>query len=271
LTKARTTDFAPLFTWRSAICDSGLAPTTRLVALVLSLHMNERGGSCWPSQVTLSAESGLSVRAIREHLNVLEDGGWLSVELDAKGFEKRGGGRKKTTHWVANVPVNPAPETGNEVPGNEQTRHMTTENPAYDDTNPAPPAGEVFRDHQEGAISLPAEPAQPPAKVDPTAAAKAVLNPWWENPDRRPMVSKYIAILKLVQAALEGGYSPEAITSALDSVRAFTAPSLEFELTKKPKARAPGAWSTIQEIMDRQRLEAAGERLPSPEQIGAPA
>ena len=70
-------NLSPLFTWRSAICDSDLQPTTRHVALVLSLHMNERGGSCFPSQPTLAKETGLTDRAVREHLLILNAKGWI--------------------------------------------------------------------------------------------------------------------------------------------------------------------------------------------------
>lgn len=70
---------SPLFTWRGAIADSGLPATTRHVALTLSLHMNERGGSAFPSHATLARESGLSDRAVGEHLRKLRDEGWLSV------------------------------------------------------------------------------------------------------------------------------------------------------------------------------------------------
>lgn len=68
---------SPLFSWRAAICDSTLAPTTRLVALTLSLHMNERGGSAFPKQATLARESGLSVDTVRDHLQKLRETGWL--------------------------------------------------------------------------------------------------------------------------------------------------------------------------------------------------
>ena len=52
-----------LFTWRSAICESGLPPTARHVALTLSLHMNERGGSAFPG-ATLLATDGAGINMI---------------------------------------------------------------------------------------------------------------------------------------------------------------------------------------------------------------
>ncbi len=68
---------SPLFTWRSAVVESDLPPTSKLVALALSLHMNERGGSCFPSQATLGRETSLHPRTVREHLAELEQAGWI--------------------------------------------------------------------------------------------------------------------------------------------------------------------------------------------------
>jgi hypothetical protein len=73
--------FQPLFTWRSAIVDSALSPQRRLVALVLSLHMNELGGSCFPSYATLARETGLSRRTVIRSVQDLVSGGWLGLEL----------------------------------------------------------------------------------------------------------------------------------------------------------------------------------------------
>jgi DNA-binding Lrp family transcriptional regulator len=73
-------EIAPLFSWRSAICESDLGPTTRLVALVISLYMNEMGESAFPSGATIAHKSGLSDRAVWTHIERLESEGWLSRE-----------------------------------------------------------------------------------------------------------------------------------------------------------------------------------------------
>src|SRR2546423_1648665 len=66
-------ELQPLFGWRSQLVepDSGLTATERHVALTLALHMNERGGSCFPSIRTLAREvrelvdEGQTVAALR--------------------------------------------------------------------------------------------------------------------------------------------------------------------------------------------------------------
>lgn len=89
-------DLRPLFSWRSAICESGLPSTTRHVALTLSLHMNERGGSCFPGLVTLAKECGLSRQTVVTHLDALQSAGWLT--------KTTGGGRGKASGWEATYP-----------------------------------------------------------------------------------------------------------------------------------------------------------------------
>ena len=90
---------APLFSWRSAICDSDLSSTQRHVALTLSLHMNERGGSCFPSVATLMDETGLAERTVREALKALSKAGWL-----VKKERSTGSGRQTSNEYQALVP-----------------------------------------------------------------------------------------------------------------------------------------------------------------------
>lgn len=72
-----TDRLAPLFTWRAAITESGLPPTTRHVLLTLSLHMSERGENAFPSVETLAHETGLSKRCVITQLQKGEDEGWI--------------------------------------------------------------------------------------------------------------------------------------------------------------------------------------------------
>jgi hypothetical protein len=84
------TALKPLFTWRSAIASKHgpKSPTTRHVLLTLGLHMNERGGSCFPSVDTLVGETGLTKRSVCTHLEIAERDGWIRRGLH--GFNGRG-------------------------------------------------------------------------------------------------------------------------------------------------------------------------------------
>ena len=88
----------PLFSWRGAIVSrqSDLQATVRHVALTLSLHMNEAGGSCFPSIATLVGESGHSERTVQRALRVLENEGWLAV--------RHGVGRGHPNIYTAEIP-----------------------------------------------------------------------------------------------------------------------------------------------------------------------
>lgn len=90
-----TATLSPLFTWRTAIAKSGLPPTVRLVAFTLSLYMNERGGSAWPSITTLADDSGLSVASVKRGTKALERAGFLICKRE-KGL---------STHYTATIPT----------------------------------------------------------------------------------------------------------------------------------------------------------------------
>lgn len=69
----------PLFTWRSAVASEfgPESPTTRHVLLTLGLHMNEKGESCFPSIPLLVIETALSERAVKSHIRIGADAGWI--------------------------------------------------------------------------------------------------------------------------------------------------------------------------------------------------
>lgn len=121
----------PLFSWRGALLDSNLAPTARLVALALATYMSDRGDSAWPGAQRLAHDTGLSERAVRLHLGVLVQTGWL--ELVRRGGVIRG--KHLGNEYRASIPpamlplhdVHPAPAAP------MQEMHPT---PAPDDHDP---------------------------------------------------------------------------------------------------------------------------------------
>lgn len=108
---------APVITWRSALVDGVDCSTCKLVGLVLSLYMNERGGSAFPSVRTLAGDCSLSESTIREHLNGhLHSQGWL-VLIKRGGLK---GDRRQANEWQASDPTGRWMGTG--VPHREPTR-----------------------------------------------------------------------------------------------------------------------------------------------------
>lgn len=107
---------SPLFTWRSAIVASKLTPTQKLVALALSLYMNERGGSAFPKVPTLCSETSLGETAVREALRALCEGGWLNV------VKRRSG---QPTEYEATIPCTPADGVHNSDCAHHEARLCT--------------------------------------------------------------------------------------------------------------------------------------------------
>jgi hypothetical protein len=68
-----------LFRWRWAVASHAgpPSPTTRLVLLALSLHMQDDGSGAFPSEATLASKTALSDRAVRTHLALAARDGWI--------------------------------------------------------------------------------------------------------------------------------------------------------------------------------------------------
>jgi len=110
-----STILSALFSWRGCVAskDSGLKPPVRLVALTLSLHMNEKGGSCFPSISTLVDESGLARSTVQDALHTLSDEGWLTITARTRD----NGGQTSNTYDATfparfELPRPPAREAG---------------------------------------------------------------------------------------------------------------------------------------------------------------
>lgn len=83
----------PLFTWRSAVA-SERGPddsTVRFVLLTLSLHMNEKGESCFPSLSQLAEETNLARATVSRKLKRARELGWI----DRKTFTRNGQHRRE--------------------------------------------------------------------------------------------------------------------------------------------------------------------------------
>lgn len=119
----RPTKIKALLNWRAAIASSDLPPTRRHVALTLSLWMNERGASAFPGATRLANDTGLNVSTVREHLNDLVRGGWLT--LVEKGGVK--GARRRANHYAAMIPAGfvPRPDAADDDPGDDPSSSPT--------------------------------------------------------------------------------------------------------------------------------------------------
>lgn len=75
-----------LFVWRNLLAsEEGPPSTTRLVLLALSLRMDTDGASCFPSVRSICVMTGLSNRAVIDHLDRAEREGWIRRESAGRG------------------------------------------------------------------------------------------------------------------------------------------------------------------------------------------
>jgi hypothetical protein len=68
------------FSWQHAILKSQLKPTTKHVCLTIGCHMAADGSGCFPSYATIAEESGLSRRAVIEHVCLAIEEGYLQLD-----------------------------------------------------------------------------------------------------------------------------------------------------------------------------------------------
>lgn len=79
----------PVVRWRKLMLgpDGPTSPTTRLVLLALATHMDNLGGSCFPSLDLLAKESRLSKRVVIFHMNLAHDECWFE-RTEHTGYAK---------------------------------------------------------------------------------------------------------------------------------------------------------------------------------------
>lgn len=79
--------------WKSAFMASELSPTTKLVLHTIGEHLDNNGRNARVSVGEIVHQSSLSSRAVRAHLRLAHDAGWLRIDLDDL-HPGRGVGRK---------------------------------------------------------------------------------------------------------------------------------------------------------------------------------
>ena len=125
----------PLFTWRSVVASKHGPgnPTTRHVLLTLGLYMSEKGDSCFPATRTLADCTGLSQRAVVEHLKTAAAAGWIGK----KERQMRGGKGWRRMEYFAIIPS--AAEAGYRGEPPSPPHGDDRRSPASGDDRPSPP------------------------------------------------------------------------------------------------------------------------------------
>lgn len=190
--KAPRDTLSPLFTWRSAICESDLQPMSRLVAFVLACHMSERGDSCFPKVETLAAEAGITPRSVSEHIARLVAAGYLG-----RSEHRRGPGRGTRVEYVATCPDATTTRAG--TTRAQTTRGRTTRGPVHDHPrfHDTTTRGEsAYEEHVSESVSRASGVASAPTKPSTDAARGTRL------PDPWPLTDAVRAIAQRVDPAM---------------------------------------------------------------------
>lgn len=237
------TKLLPLLTWRGAICKSNLPPTTRHVALTLSLYMSEIGDSAHPGPTRLANETGLCLRAVKTALSNLVAEGWLVV-VEQGGLR---GERRRANEYRAHIP-DPAlpldePRTTRAGDAPVQEMHPCTESTrASSSTTRAGDAGvPVQQVHPISSSNSPMNspitpptPSRPPAKKNKTPEPTPEFLAFWDVYPRR--VGKDPALRAWATAISRA--PAEAIIWGAESY----ARSCESNGTESQYIKHPGPW-----------------------------
>lgn len=241
---------SPIFTWRSAVADSDLPSTHKLVALVLSLHMTERGERAFPKNGTLARETSLGTTAVRTALASLTEDGWLLRDNTPRGpgmavIYAAQIPAKSPTPGVTSHAQSPTPEEGVGQHLASQGQHLTSERATPGDITPLNKTLEQDLEH----VATPAKNRDEPFEV---LCEVAEGSDYREISDAvRGSVNKALSILRRVPDAS----SPTALAQEIRR-RADNWPT-HFDATISAAAIAKH-WARLD------RPGPRGTRMPSP-------
>lgn len=131
------------WSWRQAILRSEMQATTRHVLLTIACYMNDMGEGAYPSVEQLVSATGLSKRAVIEHIKRAADAGFLSVSQH--GYR---GQRWKRNEYKALWPA----ETGDELP--EKGGYPDAPPPDEGGNRSAPPSAKVVTDDHHEVVTV---------------------------------------------------------------------------------------------------------------------
>lgn len=148
--RAKKSDGADRRAYRDAVRKSELRTPARAIVLALA----DRGMISWPSQEQLAKDVGMHPRTLRNHLPILERGGWLAIER-VPGH----GGRFGHNRYRLTIP---------------SKFHQRQKLPLDQRQNsPAPAANLAGHQRQTLPTNLIPEPEREPEKEEPGAQARA--------------------------------------------------------------------------------------------------
>lgn len=221
---------APLFTWRSAVASEHGPdkPTHRLVLLTLSLYMNEKGGSCFPSYDLLQEATGLARATVADAIKTAKEDGWLVVSKHGYAGQKwaRNEYRAalpealKKAVQKAVQPVNHLPEGSSNDDGRQFNTQRKAVQPVNSNSSKNSPENSTGGAHAFFSAELGYVPEYidrvTPTQPLPVAIYTAIVGRppnagWWPNitravPEHRAALRAWAETLMVWQATTEPGH-----------------------------------------------------------------
>lgn len=78
------------FSWQSAVIESDLGSSTKLVLLVIGSYMDLHGGGAFPSYATIAKKASLGRATVIRHVEIAASAGWLEKTVRTKRSDKTG-------------------------------------------------------------------------------------------------------------------------------------------------------------------------------------
>lgn len=98
--------------WLDAVWESDLPSNSKLIAAYLRKYLHGNKLMCYPSKIRIMAETGLTKKTVRKHIDHLEAEGWIKIKRSKGGTNnqytiqgKNVTGAKCTPIRVDNDPV----------------------------------------------------------------------------------------------------------------------------------------------------------------------
>lgn len=107
------------FSWQSAVVESALESSTKLVLLVIGTYMNQHGDGAFPSYATIAKSASLNRATVIRHIDLAVAAGWLKKGVRLRRSVKNGKLESDTNSYSVSFPLVAQDDQGVVAPGNQ--------------------------------------------------------------------------------------------------------------------------------------------------------
>jgi hypothetical protein len=194
-------------------------PTQVLLLIAMADWANDEGRGIWPSMARIAARARVSERTAQRHLKLLCEAGVIArdPELNDPRYTAIHP-RYRPSAWKLNLHVSRGDNLST-LPLRGYTGGTSGVTPASPNPSPNPTQAEptVQRTSDQGLTVHDGgqKTSRPRLGEAERKAAEAVLKPWWERQEPRPL-GNYVVARKAVAQAIAAGHAVQALQKALD-------------------------------------------------------